>query len=160
MQAAPLPSDDEEESKASVIKKKAKVDPFAPKEKSRKRVHEAPKPFNEHPSFQKLGGTEGEASATPAPSETHPRGREAGTPAAPLSAKKKKKKKDRHSAPQLIIERPKSPSATQPAPEQPTASSSNTGAATAESPRTSAKVEPITETCKCLNCPTPSAGVA
>lgn len=150
MQTALLPSDDEEESKASVIKKKAKVDPFAPKEKSKKRHQEAPKALNEHPSFQKLGGPDGEAPATPAPSEPPVPG--ASTPATPLSVKKKKKKKNRSSAPQLIIERPKSPHAAQTTPERPTASTSSAGAtaaAAAESPRTSAKVEPITETCKC-----------
>lgn len=150
--AAPLPSDDEEESKASVIKKKAKVDPFAPKLKSKKRVHEAPKPLNEHTSFQKLGGTDREAPSTPASSETPIRDLEGGTLATPLLAKKKKKKKNRDSAPQLIIERPKSLSVPQSAPGQPAASASNPGAAAAESPRTSARAEPITEACKCHYC--------
>lgn len=151
MQMALLPSDDEEESKANVIKKKTKVDPFAPKEKGKKRVREAPKALNEHPSFQKLGGADGEAPATSAPSEPPAPEREAGVSASPLSAKKKKKKKkNRSSAPQLIIERPRSPHAAQTTPERPTAATSSTSAAAAaESARISTKVEPITETCRC-----------
>ncbi|TFY69406.1 hypothetical protein EVJ58_g418 [Rhodofomes roseus] len=119
--AATLPSDDEEESRASVIKKKAKVDPFAPKDKGKRRVLDTPKALNEHPSFQRLNGDrDGDKdtnAATTVPPETPFREGQgehnSGTPTAPLSSKKKKKKKDRHSVSQLVIERPKLPHNTQ-----------------------------------------------
>ncbi|KAH9938354.1 uncharacterized protein B0H18DRAFT_966793 [Fomitopsis serialis] len=121
--AATLPSDDEEESRTSVIKKKAK---------GKKRVPDTPKALNEHPGFQKLNDDKATEATTSGPPETPLRegqdGRDAGPLITPTSMKKKKKKKDRQSVSQLVIERPQT---AQPS-EQPTALASNLNTAIPE----------------------------